>query len=327
MSSLQLVVHDAPTDEPDGHEGTRVPSSGRMIIRDTETGDVVEITPEMRARAAAARRLIEQATLAKSIALATVAEERLYLADGYGSFKDWVLLELGTSYSSAKEYVKIGRRIGPLLPGLTSGDGLASEAPQLAEGHPSGLDSERSEAISGLGYKKLVALTRLDEAKFADVVERGVVTLGNEDFTLDDLQDMSNREVAARVRDEITPLKAQLAEQAAAIETLEAEKAALLADADASAKTVADARALEAELGPRASLLADKRQRVTDLRDIVDRFLPALLATGVEPSDPETLQHDLMSLLDKLDLCTERARDTYATVQAALAGLHHSSHA
>lgn len=323
-NSLQLVVPEEVTDEPAGMECTRVHSPTRMIVRDTETGESVEVTPEMRARAAAARRLIEQATLAKALALATVADERLYLADGYGSFKDWVLLELGTGYRSSLDYVRIGRRLAPLFPALSAGDGLAGGVPQLTEGHPGALDSERVSALSGLGVKKLIELTRLDEIQFSDVVERGVVTLGNEDFTLDELQEMSKREVAARVRDELTPLKNELAEQNAQIETLEAEKKALLAEADASAQAVADARALEAELGPRASLLADKRQRVTDCRDAVDRLLPALLATGVEPSDPETLQHDLMSLLDKLDLCTERARATYATVQASLAGLHHS---
>ena len=315
---MQLIVTEK-TSEGSETEATRVAST--MIVRDAETGDDVEITGAMRARVAAARRLIEQATLAKAFALQAVADERLYLADGYNSFKDWVLLELGTSYTSAKEYVKIGRRVAPLFPALAEGDGLAGQLPELAEGHPSGLDSERSEAISGLGFKKLAHLTRLDEARFSDVVERGVVTLGAEEFTLGELQEMSSREVAARVRDELTPLKDQLAEARAEAETLRAEKNALLADAEATAQEIADARALEAELGPRASLLADKRERLTDLRETVDRLLPALLATGVEAGDPETVQHDLMALLDKLDLCAERARALYAPVQIALAGL------
>ena len=85
-----------------------------------------------------------------------------------------------------------------------------------------------------------------------------------------------------------------------------------MADAEATAQEIADARALEAELGPGASLLADKRERLTDLRETVDRLLAALLATGVEAADPETVQHDLMALLDKLDLCAERARALYA---------------
>ena len=318
--TLQLVVSE-PTDDPAGHEVTRFHPAGRMIVRDTESGESIEVTDEMRARVAAARRLIEQATLAKALALATVADERLYLADGYGSFKDWVLVELATSYRGALDYVKIGRRLAPLLPSITAGDGQVGEAPDFSGVKSPALDSERSAALSGLGVVKLAALARLDEARFSDVVERGVVTLDDETFTLDQLQDMSSREVAGRVRDELAPLRDQLSEQAAAIETLEAEKAALLAEAEASAQTVADARALEAELGPRASLLADKRQRITDLRETVDALLPRLLASGVEPADPETLQHDLMALLDKLDLCTERARALYAPVQAALAGL------
>ena len=198
--ALQLLTDSQ--DLPDGYEVHSDPAAGAptrdtsvQVIDDTETGDVVQVTPEMRARAAAARRLIEQATLAKALALATVADERLYLADGYGSFKDWVLLELGSSYRSAKDYVRIGRRLAPLFPALSAGDGLAGELPQIAEGQSIALDSERTEAISGLGLVKLAQLCRLDETQFSDVVERGVVTLGNEDFTLDELQEMSAREV------------------------------------------------------------------------------------------------------------------------------------
>lgn len=318
---LSLVISEpAAESDPAGPGDTRV-SPSALVVRDTESGEVVAVTDAMRARVAAARRLIEQATLAKAIALRTVADERLYLADGYGSFKDWVRLELGSSYQSAKDYVRIGRRMAPLFPALTEGDGLAGDAPQLTEGHPGVLDSERSGAISGLGFGKLRELVRLDDARFSDVVERGVVTLDGEEFTLDELQEMSKREVAARVRDELAPVKDRLAEQAAEIETLKAEKDALLEERERDQKTVEDARALEYELGSRASLLADKRRRLTELRETVDRLLPAVLNTGIGPDDPETVQHDLVALMDKLELCAERARATYAPVQARLAGL------
>lgn len=295
--------------------------TSRALVRDAETGDWVTVTPEMQARAASARRHIEMATLVKAVALKAVADERLYLADGCSSFKDWVHVVLGTSYASAKDYVRIGRRVAPLMPALGSGDGLSGEVPQLAGGQSIGLDSERVESVSSLGLVKLSQLTRLDEARFADVVERGVVTLDGETFTLEELQEMSSRELASRVRDETAALKDKLQELRAEADTLRAEKAALLQEKDAASAELADARELEAELRPRALSIAAKREAITTLREETDRLNERLIALGVTPDDPTTLQEDCVHLIAKLEGMVERVRHHYHDVQAALIGL------
>lgn len=295
--------------------------ASRALVRDAETGDWVPVTPEMQARAAAARRHIEMATLVKAVALKAVADERLYLADGCSSFKEWVHVVLGTSYTGAKEYVKIGRRVAPLMPGLTEGDGFAGDVPQLAEGQSTGLDSAQIGTVSSLGFEKLKHLTRLDEARFSDVVQRGVVVLDGEEFTLDDLQEMSARELSARVRDETAALKDKLQEMRAEMGTLRAEKDALLQEKEATAAELEDARELEAELRPRALTIAHKRERITALRADTDRLNEALIALGVTPTDPKTLQEDLIHLLAKLDAVAERVRHYYHDVQAAFLGL------
>jgi len=98
-------------------------------ITDSETGEVVEITPELRDEALQVHGQIEGAFWQLATALARIKNEKLYLALGFDSFRGYCESTLPFKVRNAYNYALIGEKIGLRL--LESGSSVQTFAHSL----------------------------------------------------------------------------------------------------------------------------------------------------------------------------------------------------
>ncbi len=159
-----------------------------LSVYDAEAKELVSIEPETQLRAASQHRLVEASTLVKAVALARIADERLYLGLGCSSMKEYAEQMLADKYRNVLNYVKVGRKFGALLPSTE-----VQPVALLGNGEPSAEAEEQAQDASawgGLGLRKLVALTRVEDASFEDLV-------GDDALTMPDGTAVSREELAA----------------------------------------------------------------------------------------------------------------------------------
>lgn len=298
-------------------EAPAAPPATAVSVYDAESKEVVTVTPEMQRRAAQVQRYIEMSALVQAAGIRIVADERLYLAYGCSSFKEYAETMLPVGYSAAKQLLTIGRRLAPLLPGLGEGEPahLALTSGDGAEGEPAHLDGAARD-LAGLGPSKLYEIVRrMDDDDLADAVDARELTLpSGKTVTFVELQEMTRAEIRKEFREERRALRDKTAR-------LEEENKLLRAEAEANDKTIADAERkharaeqIESRYGPAAGRAAEKEHQMGRARDLMNELAETLTKVGVTLGDPEEYWHDLADLRRKLGGVSERFAAQYSEV-------------
>ncbi len=140
-------------------------------VYDAEKGEFVKIDPERQRVAMALQQRMDVATLVTAVALKKIVDEKYFLELGYSSMKEYANTALPFRPSSAKKYLQIGRKFADMLP---DGWGEGERVPLLEDS-----SEENASKLSSLGVRKLLELTRVDDADFSEVVSEGVVKLAD----------------------------------------------------------------------------------------------------------------------------------------------------
>ena len=176
--------------------------------------------------------------------------------------------------------------------------------------------------FEGVGLSNLYELTRLPEDDRAELLEQGTLTAPDGTvYTWEDVQRMGRRKLEAVVKEKLAPYKAKLELAHEATAEAEVERDALAKALKEQSAAIAAARDLEDAYRGAYSTLAEKTAALGSANATLDTLASLVGRIGVTEDDPTTLQHDLVALLDKLDLVRGLAFDNYAAVRAALAGI------
>ncbi|MEO1478177.1 MAG: hypothetical protein AAFV01_06335 [Bacteroidota bacterium] len=274
---------------------------------DASVDQWVTSTPQLQEKARRVNAMVEAGVLITSIGLAQMRDEQLYLHLGYNSWTTYCTQRLNMSARKAQRLAQVGRAFQPVL-----GTSDASPVTGLLAGDTG--DGFANE-VGGLGLRKLLELSRLDEMDREDLIQTGVVHLADgTTLDLDAIREQSASEFSDLMKAERKARKLET-------DKLEERNALLEAEAKASAKAVAEAeelkernRQLEALYGQRATRLADKVAQMNVARENLNRAIEALVRCGVEVDDPLEIRQDLLDLFAKIDSIGERARATYHEV-------------
>lgn len=182
--------------DPNGLQKTGNEDSETSLrhVLDEESGQIVEITDDMRHVAQTIQQRIQGATIATSILIQIVRDQKLYLAYGCGSFKDYAENMLPFSPQQAKKYLKIADTYAPLI-GDFKGASMRLLNKKLHE-----IEDEGVKELGSLGMSKLYELTKIPEADFDEVVSKGVVKLKDgSEISIDEIKDQTAREFTKQI--------------------------------------------------------------------------------------------------------------------------------
>jgi len=151
-------------------------------ITDPETGEVIEITQEIRDEALQVHGQIEGAFWQLATALARIKNEQLYLALGFDSFRGYCESTLPFGVRNAYHYALVGEKIGLRL--LESG----SSAKPV------------SHSLESIGIRKLKLIAEKAEDQINDLIREGRIKIGDELLSQDELADTSVKDLTKRLR-------------------------------------------------------------------------------------------------------------------------------
>lgn len=208
----ELTKHESATPVSHSEEVT-------VQVVDDDTGEVVEITPELRDEALMMHGQVEGAFWQLANALATIKNKKLYLAigDGYTRFKDYCADALPFGVRNAYRYALVGEKIGLKL--LEGG----SDATPV------------SQKLEQVGIRKLYLLSSKADDEIKKLISEGKINLDGEDLTPDDLADRRVSELKEMLKNANEKAqKAELLEEQK--KNLELEKEAVEEEVDALAE-------------------------------------------------------------------------------------------
>lgn len=289
------------------------PAFDTIEVFDADTKSMVVRTPDQQRLANTLLRAAEAATLVKAVALARLVDGKHYLDFGFSTFKEFAEMMLPVGYRSAQMYTKIGRKFAPLLPGFES-----SEAkPVSLLGESTGENGQILQ-VGGLGMRKLLDLTRVDDAIFADIVEEGrLVMPDGHEYSIDELKAMAVKEFEKTLSDAREDKEAyrarnqQLQEQIKLLESERETDAKKLADADAKLQ---EAEQLERLYGPAAKRYSDVHNQLSHAQFHAQQLRRFLFNAEVSESDSQVLIDLLQSVVAETGATFTRARSYYAHV-------------
>lgn len=145
-------------------------------ITDESTGELIEITLEMRDRALIVDSNLKKSMLDGFIAMSEMIDEKLYLALGFQSAKSY-FSDLQISSSTAYLNAQIGREFRQAL---SSGDKSVQSI-----GH----------SVAGLGIAKLSSIIERGTESFQKLIREGTLEIGDDELTIDDIKRTSSREL------------------------------------------------------------------------------------------------------------------------------------
>lgn len=294
-----------------------MPEPTAALIRsqyDAETGDVVEVTPDLARQHAALHRMADRATLAKAVVYREIAERKTFLAAGCSSFKEYVEDVRGESYASAKMYLRAGRTFGGLLAGGDAEGQSIGLLPEVGNAAPEGQPGGLADDLAGLGVFKLDGLASvLDEEDVEHLRESPEIALpSGKRVTIDELREMSQREAKKMFKEERRALRDANADLREQLKLATSERDALAENAERVEDRAADARAKEELYGPVARRVEDQRAQLNAAREHLDECRQTLIRSGVSAESPAEIREqarDLMAYLRRTvrDMAAELA--------------------
>lgn len=303
-------------------------------VYDAETGALVRRSEDDAAQARHLHRMVEMATLVKAVALARIADGKHFLDLGYGSMKEYAE-DLPDGYRNVKRYIQVGRRFADMVPGLVAPKGtpvslLEAKSAKSAQNEGSncnenmngawaeGDDEGLAEGLEGLGLRKLLALTRLDEPAFEETVRHGQFRgADGAVYTVEDLTMMKSRQIDALIQEHRAERKAfqgRTTRQEEEIKKLKAERKADEEAVEAAALRRKEALDMEALYGKVRSDF-DGVQRLLGLfNEYLSRARQALMQIDLDAGGPDSLRLQLHDAIAQAVLLADDARSYHGEV-------------
>lgn len=277
-------------------------------VLDGDTGKLVKRSAEQQRESFALHNTLQTLDIFKGLVLLKFQDEKRYLDFHCASMKEYCEQHAGTPYRTAVRHVVIAKRLKDIVPGIAA----ESHVPPVALGNPNGPtlapDSEQEmTAIFGdFGVRKLDALLRYEDEELKELFAGGEITgPDGTSYTLDEIKEMSARQVTAKLTKQHSKEKKQLSDKLAEIkaenELLKSEKLALFKQNKELEEKAEQARMIEQKYGPKARAIKDKLGNLDNSLTHLREFMAILANTELQEDDPDEI--------------VQRANDVHTTFQ------------
>ncbi|MEQ8578178.1 MAG: hypothetical protein RIC57_09095 [Balneola sp.] len=278
-----------------------VNQTGTMQVFDADSGETVAVSAEMRSLAFGLQQRLDATTLVTALILKKVSDEKLYLAFDCSSFKEYAETMLPFGYSSSKKYLIIGNKFAPMLPEFDS----KGDSNHL-------LESENVAELSGLGYSKLYELTKVEDADFSEVMTEGKLVMPDgSELTLDDLRDMSARDVIEEVRKVRAPLQKEVRKYKEDALTAQAERDQYKSQLEKNKKLIERADELEKLYGEEAVRIGEIEENIRKADSYLRECEKYFNRIVIDDEDPESVKEQTLSLIRRATRIITSAYQNY----------------
>jgi hypothetical protein len=178
-----------------------------LTVYDAESQKLTKVTPEMKHLATEMMQHLQAASVMMSVALARMVDEKLFLALGFSSAREFIETTLPFSKSTAYRITDQGRlylKAYPILQGSVPPAGhIESSQSVPPAGHMTEADlPENLLLFHAIGTEKMNELKHIEDIDFEEVLHNGHVVMSDgQEFTLEEIRNISKRELRALIKE------------------------------------------------------------------------------------------------------------------------------
>lgn len=297
---------DLATKATEASTSTEVAESDNVNLShvlDEETGKLIKVSDDMRRIAHGIQQRIEGATIITAFLIQMVRDEKLYLAFGCGSFQEYADTMLPFTRHTAYKYISIGEKFAPLIPKLESS--TVASMQQLDTGDL----GQKVNDLSGIGMSKLYELTKIPDADFSEVMNKGVVkTPDGQEWSLEDIKAESSRKLAEEIKQVKKKYQARVA-------NLEEDRKTLLEERDKARETLEKNQAridrsyeIESKYGEKAVRMEEIEHLLTKSNELLTKLEKSFGQIDIDNEDPDSIKEQALSIMRRISVMQEDAR-------------------
>lgn len=290
-----------------------------LTVYDEENQKYIEVNREIQVLAAQTHQEVLMGVFTSAVAIKKMFDNKLYLGLGYQSREDYIANGLPIARRQAYAYYQIASKMDSAVKLLRAENAEFDEnsnpvvhSSALTQNTEQLLPNENGWSELGkLGVKKLYEITTLEDDELATLLKSGKVSLDGGDIDLNELIDLTAKQVAQKVAAARKRDKAEISRLSEKIKLTESEQKDRAKLVDQLSKENGDAKKIEAMYGPKASLIKDKFERVSMARTLLNEFAMTTRNCGVDENDPAELRNELRTLLKSISELHEELTDAY----------------
>jgi len=295
--------------------------SRNLTVYDAENDAWVEVNAEQQRFAGYVHQQVLLGVFVSATAIKKVFDEKLYLALGCQSRDEYIetMLPYGKRqtyrlYAVANKFNSVLGN-GDLMQLQGNNDKYLIDKTENVS-LKSHLNNRTIEVqtLGELGINKLYELTKLDDDELKDLVKKNKVELGNGEYSLEDIKEMTGQELRKQMTEIRKKYQARLSLVEEENETLKEEKKLIEKQRYTDAERIKNAEDLESKYGAPASLLEDKKKMLEKARGLLNEFNQVIVRCGINIEDPEGIQSDLVDIIRKIDTVHQATIGVYEDV-------------
>lgn len=293
------------------------PDEAALIhVFDEEEGKLVPRSPEQQKQAYALLNAFKTLEIMRGFILKRIRDNKHYLDFHVSSFKDFCAVHLDMTDRHARKYILIAERFSEAIPGLR----LDGDASALLSGGGSANNGVRKtlDDAGKLGVMKLDIITRAltsDDLQELFGDKKQFVTKDGEVVTLEELEQMTAKEVTRRLIEDQTRARKKLNSK---IHQLEETVKKLEQEKKLNERKYKDMKLVELKYGPGARALAEKQQYLEEASRYLVLFVKYFVKANVELEDPDELLIKMRDTLQMLEFHRMNLTHKYAPIAMAM---------
>jgi|GEM_PF-1617565 len=282
---------------------------GTLTVFDEELNDFIEVDYETQRLAAYVHQHVVLGAFTSAIGIKKIFDEKLYRGLGCSSRENYIYTMTDYSKSQAYKLYAIASKLDEVGKSINGG-----ESPLLITEGGINVQSTGLTEVMGMGIEKLYKLVRGDDEELKSLVKTGKMNLDGNEITIEEIKEMSAREVSKLVSEQkkkFTAKITQLDEKVKKLSLEQKENEKLIKELTEENE---HAQKIEKTLGPVAARIKDKAERLAEARKLLDEFVATFVRCGVTDEDPEELQSDVTALIKKIDETAVKMRGNFSEV-------------
>lgn len=225
------------------------------MILNAETGHIVTRTPDQKQKALHLWGMFQQSTFLSALVLREIKQNKHYLDLGCESWEEFCNTKLPFSRSQAFRFIAVADRLAPYL-NLNFDSNVAPVQHLPTEETPALLLTEgeiqlNTEAIEGMGMRKLYEMTTLPKEDLDDLMKGGYITTAEgEQVSIAEIREMASKEASLLFKSQKDKYQARLSQTEEANKALKAELRIAKEELAKQQEKIKLAKSIEQKYGP-----------------------------------------------------------------------------
>jgi len=262
--------------------------SEKLQVYSSEQNKIIEVGEDVRREAAYVHQQVIAGSIITAMGITRMFDGELYTGLGCGSKDEYIAEFLPFGRSATYGYYKIGKKFLSAMPELSGSVHSGGQLPESVEG------------VSGLGYKKLLELTKISDAEFVELVETGKTNVNGEDLQIEEIKDAAFRKAQEIIRKATGEYKEKLSKATGEKATLEETVKNLKKQVKTYESMIETANEKEKLFGPAAKQIEENMTLIKEALGHLTNFKLTMVRIDVTVDSPDIVRSPYENLVKLL---------------------------